>query len=394
MKEVTHAVTPDPMRVAFLITGLATGGAELMLLRLLENLDRTRFEPCVISLTNAGDLGSQINNLGIELLQLHMPRGRLRISALWTLVKFLKQWRPSILHTWMYHADLFGSVAAILAGRIPVVWCIRASSHEHGYISLLTRFAVRTAALLSYCIPARVISCSHTAMQDHIDLGYRPDKFVVIPNGFDLEQFRPDAAAREAVRRELGAPEDVQLVGFVARYDPLKGHIGFLEAAVSLLKMCPRVRFVLAGADVHEVNSELAVAINKAGLSSVMYLLGKRTDVHRLMTALDVLVSASLSEAFPNVVGEAMACEVPCVVTDVGDSALIVGDTGRVVRVGDAEALASALHEVLSMSGADRTELGRVARARIHEHFDIRKVVQQYQALYEEIKILVGRVHT
>ncbi len=171
-----------------------------MLLRLLENLDRTRFEPYVISLTNAGDLGSKINNLGIELLQLHMPRGLPRMSALWTLVKFLKQWHPSILHTWMYHADLFGSVAATLAGRIPVVWCIRASSHGHGYISSLTRFAVKTAALLSYFIPARVISCSHRAMQDHIDLGYRRDKFVVIPNGFDLEQFRFDADTREAVR--------------------------------------------------------------------------------------------------------------------------------------------------------------------------------------------------
>lgn len=373
------------VRIAFLITGLAIGGAELMLVRLLESLDRRRFEPYVISLIDAGDVGDRIRNLGIGLLELHIPRGRLRISALWTLVKFLKQWRPAVLHTWMYHADLFGSMAATLAGRIPVVWCIRASSHEHGHISSLTRLAVRTAALLSYFIPARVISCSHIAMQDHIDLGYRPDKFVVIPNGFDLERFRPDTATREQVRCELGVPEDVQLVGFVARFDPLKGHLGFLKAAVILLKMSPRVRFLLAGADVHEGNRELAQAINNAGLSSVMYLLGRRTDVHRLMTAFDVLVSASLSEAFSNVVGEAMACEVPCVVTDVGDSAHIVGNAGRVVRVGDTSALANALHEVLSISEADRTQLGRAARARIHEHFDIRKVVQQYQALYEQL---------
>ncbi len=149
--------------------------------------------------------------------------------------------------------------------------------------------------------------------------------------------------------------------------------------------MSPRVRFLLAGADVHEGNRELEQAIKNAGLSSVVYLLGRRTDVHRLMTALDVLVSASLSEAFSNVVGEAMACEVPCVVTDVGDSALIVGNTGRIVRVGDTEALASALHEMLSMSRAERSELGRIARARIYEHFDIRKVVQQYQTLYEQL---------
>ena len=375
----------SPVRLAFLITSLAIGGAELMLLRLLENLDRRRFEPYVISLIDAGDLGDRISSLGIGLLELHMPRGRLRISALWTLVKFLKQWRPSILHTWMYHADLFGSMAATLAGRIPVVWCIRASSHEHGYISSLTRLAVRTAALLSHFIPARVISCSRTAMRDHIHIGYRPDKFVVIPNGFDLERFRPDPVARNAVRHELLVPEEAQLVGFVARFDPLKNHVGFLQAAASLLKVFPQVRFLLAGADVHEGNRELSEAIESAGLASVVYLMGRRTDVHRLMAALDVLVSASLSEAFPNVVGEAMACGVPCVVTDVGDSALIVDNAGRVVRVGDTAALASALHGVLSMSESDRTELGRVARARIHEHFDIRKIAQQYQTLYEQL---------
>lgn len=373
------------MRVAFLITSLAAGGAELMLVRLLENIDRQRFEPYVISLTDAGDLADRINNLGIGVLELHMPRGRPYISALLPLVRFLRQWRPSVLHTWMYHSDLFGSVAATLVGRIPVIWCVRASSYEHGYVSPLTRLTVRVAALISHFAPARVVSCSRTAMRDHIRIGYRADKFVVIPNGFDLDRFRPDPVARKAVREELLVPEEAQLVGFVARFDPLKDHVGFLQAAALLLKVYPHVRFLLAGADVHEGNRELLEAINHAGLAPVVYLLGKRTDVHRLMAALDVLVSASLSEGFPNVVAEAMACGVPCVVTDVGDSALIVGSTGKVVGVSDAAALASALHEVLRIPAADRSELSRVARARIHDRFDIRQIVRQYEALYEQL---------
>lgn len=356
-----------------------------MLVRLLEHIDRQRFDLRVISLTDAGDLGDRIRDLGIEVLELNMRRGRPQIRAVLPLVKFLRHWRPSILHTWMYHSDLFGSVAAALVGRISVIWCVRASGYEHGYISPLTRLTVRAAALISHFAPARVVSCSRVAMQDHIRIGYRPDKFVVIPNGFDLDRFCPDAVARDAVRAELRVPEQAQVVGFVARFDPLKDHVGFLQAAASLLRVYPDVRFLLAGADVHAENRELSKAINDAGLAPVVYLLGKRLDVHRLMAALDVLVSASLSEAFPNVVAEAMACGVPCVVTDVGDSAFIVGNTGKVVGVGDTVGLARALHEVLQTPAADRSKLGRLARERIRDCFNIRQITREYEMLYEQL---------
>ena len=167
-----------------------------MLLRLLEHLDRRRFEAYVISLTDAGDLGERISALGIGLLELGMSRGRPTPRGVVATDQTSKAWRPSLVHTWMYHADLLGSLASILAGCLPVIWCIRASTLDKAHISSLTRFTVKTCAFLSHLIPTRIISCSHTAARVHVASGYRADKIVVIPNGFDLDRFHPLPEAR------------------------------------------------------------------------------------------------------------------------------------------------------------------------------------------------------
>jgi glycosyltransferase involved in cell wall biosynthesis len=378
---------PEPLtiRIAFVITGLSTGGAELMLLRLLEHLDRRRFEAHVITLTDAGDVGERISALGIGLLELGMSRGLPTPRALWRLTQFLRQWRPSLVHTWMYHADLLGSLASILAGCPPVVWCIRASTLDKTHTSALTRLTVKACAFISHLIPTRIISCSHTAARVHVASGYRSDKIVVIPNGFDLDRFHPLPEARAAVRAELGLSNSALLVGLIARFDPLKNHFAFLTAASRLHKSLPGVHFLLAGSGVDHQNHDLIHAVQRSGLLSTVHLVGQRNDVPRLMAAMDLLVSPSIGEAFPNAVGEAMACGVPCVVTDVGDSAFIVGDTGRVVPPSDTEALAEAMRSLLSLPPQTRHKLGRAALQRIREHFEIRSVVQQFETLYERV---------
>jgi glycosyltransferase involved in cell wall biosynthesis len=187
------------------------------------------------------------------------------------------------------------------------------------------------------------------------------------------------------VRAELGVGQDVPLIGLIGRFDPQKNHAGFFEATGLLHHYCPEVHFVLAGKDIHQNNNELMQAIHNAGVQGATHLLGIRSDIPRLMAALDVLASSSYGEAFPNVLGEAMACGVPCAVTDVGDSAYIVGDTGKVVASGDMAGLAEAIKCLLELPTEERHTLGVQARARIADNFEIGKVVRQYESFYEEL---------
>jgi glycosyltransferase involved in cell wall biosynthesis len=374
------------MKLVFVITDLRTGGAEIMLLRLLERLDRKRFQPHVISLVSLSSIGSHVQALGIPVEALGMQPGRIGLLAFVRLIRRLRALRPDLVQTWMYHADLVGGLAARMAGVPAVVWGIRNGSLHRAQTKLATRLVVGACARLSGHVPHRIISCAKTACELHAALGYPAGRMLVIPNGFDLDQYSPDTAARDAIRTELGLVPDTPLVGLVGRFDPQKNYAGFIQAAGLLHMRQPQVHFLMAGQGVERDNRMLAKAIDAAGLGSGVSLLGQRDDMPRLMAALDLLVSASAyGEAFPNVLGEAMACAVPCVTTDIGDAAYIVGDTGKVVAPGDSAALAAAMEQVLAMPAAARTELGHRARARIAAHFEIGEVTLRYEALYEAL---------
>ena len=372
------------MRIVFIITGLNTGGAEVMLLKVLERLDK-RFSPHVISLSDVGEIGLRIQALDVPVESIGMRRGVLNPRLFFQLVGRLKSLKPDVVHTWMYHADLFGGVAARLA-RVPAVgWGIRCSRLDRHKIKLSTRAVVAVCARLSGWVPDWILSCSAEAERVHIDKGYVSDRWTVVPNGFDISLFRPDEPARRSVRAELGVEDDAPLVGLIGRFDPFKNHGGFFAAIKELHNALPAVHFLLAGRGIDPENRDLVQMIEAAGVQGATHLLGPRKDIPRLMAALDVLASPSDSEAFPNVLGEAMASGIPCVVTDVGDCAHIIGDTGKIVSTGDMSALAAALEELLVMPAGERTTLGKRARARVTEHFEIGKIVRQYEQFYDEL---------
>lgn len=375
------------MKIAFIITGLSTGGAEMMLHKLLQSIDRSEFEPTVISLIDKGEIGPRIEELGIPVYVLGMRRGLPNPLIVLYLARLLRRLKPDVVHTWMYHADLLGGLAARLAGCSRVIWCLRNSNLSKEQSTSSTLKVVSLCAWLSRWLPVQIVSCSQRAKNVHAAVGYADEKIHVIPNGFDLGHFAPDATARASLCAELSLPPDAPLVGMVARFDAQKNHLGFVRAAAQLLQQSPQVHFVLAGTGVDSGNAALRAAISAhPGLQTRMHLLGRRDDVPRLMAALDVLaLSSSHGEAFPNVLGEAMACGVPCVVTDVGDSAEIVGNTGRVVAVGDMAALAQQLLAVLHLPAADRATLGRQARARVQAEYEIGHVAGLYQAFYERV---------
>ena len=208
---------------------------------------------------------------------------------------------------------------------------------------------------------------------------------IVIPNGTDLSAFRPNQGARHSVRKELEIPEEAPLIGLVGRFHPHKDHYNFLRAASSLYRDRRDVHFVLCGDEVTWQNSRLVGWIQEAGIQQCSHLLGRRDDIPRLTAALDIATSSSFGESFANVIVEAMSCGVPCVVTDVGDSAVIVGNTGRVVPPQNPQKLAHALRELLGLGHTGRTRLGIAARSRIQEYFDLPGAVARYENVYQEL---------
>jgi len=358
----------------------------MMLHKLLGYLPRDLVSNEVVSLTGEGSVAAWIRELGVPVYALGARRGMPDPRAVTRLMRRMKASRPQVVQTWMYHADLIGGLAAKLAGDIPVAWNIRQSNLDPVHSKRLTIWTAKICARLSRRIPARIVCCSDAAARIHREMGYAADKMVVIPNGFDMESFRPDAGARVSVRTELGIGQNDPVIGLVARFDPQKDHRTFVDAASILGARLLSARFVLCGDGVTWDNQELVRWIDDAGIRDRICLLGRRDDIARLLNGFDVAtLSSAYGEGFPNVVGEAMACGVPCVVTDVGDSAWIVGDTGRVVPIRDAKALADSWLALVEAGHQARQALGARARARIVEHFDLEAIAGRYAKLYCEL---------
>lgn len=373
------------IRIHYLITGLNTGGAELMLLRLIEGLDRRRFSPSVVSMTDLGAVSQRFRDLGVSCSSLEMKPGVLSMFELRSFVRTLRAARPDVLHTWMYHADLFGGIAAWQAGGIPSIWCVRNGTLDKT-TKLQTRLVVRACALLSSVLPRRIVICSEAARQVHEQLGYDARAIRVIPNGFDIACFSPSAPVRARVRKALGIPADVPVVSHIARFDPQKDHISFIQCCKKILDAVPTAHILMCGQDITWDNEAIGGAVLAVGLPrEQVHLLGRRADVADLLRAVDVSSSSSYGESFPNVLAEAMACGVPCAATDVGDSAYIVGNAGRIVPPRDPAALASAIVELLRMTRDERHALGLSARGRVEKMFNMPDIVARYEALYEEV---------
>lgn len=385
---LSKAKVKAPINVLCLITCVGPGGAETMLYKLLSRLNRTRFTAQVISLVDHGPnaVTEKILKLGIPIRYLKMRQGRPNPVSLARLIRWLKKDPPDLINTWMYHSDLIGGLAARLAGGIPVAWGIRHSTLDPEGSSRLTVLTMKACALLSRWLPDRIICCSEASRQVHTALGYAAEKMVVIPNGFDLETCRPDSAARESVRNELQIPEDAPVIGLVANFRPQKDHRTFIQAARLLHNDRPDVRFVLCGEEVSWENQALVRWIEEAGVRKQVYLLGRRNDIPRLTASFDVASSSSsFGEGFPNVLGEAMSCGVPCVATDVGDSALIVGQTGMVVPPKHPAALAEAWRHLVDLGREGRRQLGMAGRQRVLEQFDLPQIVAQYESLFQKV---------
>ena len=353
-----------------------------MQLNLLERIDRSKFSCHVISLTDIGEVGIRMAALGIPVEALGMRRGMPDPIRFGQLVSRLHQLKPDVVHTWMYHANLVGGLAAWIA-RVPaVIWGIRSSDFLRADTSLSTRVVVYLCGKVSSWLPHCILYNSQKGKAYHEEIGYAGHRSRVVPNGVDSGKFKPSPQARDEVRQELHILANAPLIGLIARLDPLKNHEGFVKAAAYLHREMPEVHFLMAGENVEWSNPILKDLIEVAKLTSVCHLLGRRDDIPRITASLDLQSLTSWSEAFPNVLVEAMACGVPSVSTDVGDAAVILGDAGRIVPVGDMERLSAQWADLLRLPQDERRMFGEKARARAMDQFELGAVVKRYEAMY------------
>lgn len=380
--------TKPAIHVVHAITGLGRGGAERMLLRLVTHPEDD-VRHTVISLQDGGAYGEEMRKAGVAVHCLGMSRSGLPSPmAFLKLVAHLRNEKPDILQTWLYHADLLGLLAGRLAGVPHIVWGLRCSAMEMAAYRRSSGMVLRALARLS-SFPDLVLANSRAGIADHRALGYRPKAWGYIPNGFDLAEWRPDPGAKAELRIKLDLPPDRLLAGLVARFDPQKDHATFLAAAADVAKARPDVSFLLAGLGVEADRSPFAEAAAHPPLAGRLHCLGDSEDLQRLMPGLDVLVlSSAWGEGFPNVIGEAMASAVPCVTTDVGDAAAIVGETGLSVPIGDARAMAMAILAELGLPTEERFRRGAAARERISRLYSIQHVVDEYRRLYHHLTSL------
>jgi glycosyltransferase involved in cell wall biosynthesis len=372
MRGVGHGSGRDPaarIRIAFLIPSLIAHGAERQLCELVRGLDQDRFEVHLIVSYAAGvregvDYWSEMTEVpGLHLHCLHKRPGPVgHLTALPRLWRLLRRIRPDLLHGY-----LDANLPALLVGRTlgrPVVWGIRSSSRDLTQLSRLSRMLLRVMAWLSPMVDV-VIFNSEAGRASYQAMGMRAPRMVVIPNGFDVDRFAPDAARGLGQREAWGVPPGAPLIGIVGRLSPVKDHPAFLRAAARLAAEWPSARFVCAGSGGKDYTESLKAMAASLDIADRVIWPGACGDMRSVYNALTVLLLSSADEGFPNVVGEAMACGVPPVATRVGDAALLVGDAGLVVPRGDDAAMAAAVSALLREPPDEAAARARDCRSRI-----------------------------
>ena len=367
------------MKITHIITDLNTGGAEMMLYKLLYSLRNNKLVvSSVITLMRKGEISEMIEELGVEVKTLDLEQGKFPSwKAIKNLKRLIKSLDPDIIQGWMYHGNIASTIAVFLhystQNKIKLFWNIRQTLYDLNNEKRQTRWLIVLGHWLSF-FPHSIIYNSNLSAEQHCNAGYLSKKTKIIPNGFDLQKFRPDKNRRHQLREELGIAESVLLVGHISRLHPMKDHATLLRSIDRVVKSLSgigskqEVLFLLIG---HGVTSELSNNL-------AIRFLGERSDIPKIMSALDIVVSSSAwGEGFPNVIGEAMASEVPCVVTDVGDSAHIVGKYGQVCSVGDDQCIASSLLQLIE-NKQERKTAGRQARKRIKENYSMDKIKKEY----------------
>jgi glycosyltransferase involved in cell wall biosynthesis len=372
------------MKVLHIIVGLNVGGAEMMLKRLLEHDPDSSQNCAVISLTTLGDIGRALQARGIQVHALNLASFWQVPLGMWRLIQSIRQYKPDVVQTWMYHADLIGGFAACLAGNYPVVWNLRSNLIPRNPFSV-PFWLIHLCGISSRVVPTRIICCSTPAKHTHIQMGFAAHKIIVIPNGYDFSSFVKDGAISALARAKLGISDEELLIGVVGRFDPLKDFQTFISAASLVAAKCQTAKFLMIGRGNDWQNIVLRTWIEQAGLVDKFILLGQQVDVAYYLQAMDIFCLSSSNEAFSNVLIEAMAMGLPCVATDVGVANDVLRDASFVVPIKTPAALAKAVLKICHLDAQVRRELGELHAKNVRIKYPIENISEQYAAVYQLI---------
>ena len=365
--------------ILHIISGLNVGGAEMMLHRLITSSSNGRFNHVVIALSAVGGMWQRFESIGIRVEAVEIKKRPL--SDFLKLIIIIKKYQPDIVQTWLVHANLLGSIAARIAGVNRILWGIRSAEENFSGFSS-ARLASYCCAILSRWIPRIIVCAAEASRSNCVAMGYNDNRIVVIPNGFDCMYLKPLPCERLEIRKALGFNSAVIVVGFLGRFHPDKDPRNFVLAAEIIAREYPNVVFLMIGRHIEPANEQLKSYLNATGYAHRFVLLGERSDTRICLAAIDIFCLSSLSEGFPNVVGEAMAMGIPCVVTNTGDAAVLVADTGVVVPKSNPVALSNGVKNIINLSIGERQTLGKKARSRIENDFSLALTRQRFEAVY------------
>ncbi len=375
------------MKILYVIISLNVGGAEMSLLRLCSKLSKIRDTDIkIVTLKQSGTLLNEFEQLGISVISLNVNSILNIPAAIYKYLSIIRDFKPSIVHSWMYHANIFAGLLSFFSA--PVIWSLRSTHSSLNKIST-TNFINITSSFFSYLIPTEIICVSESSKKSHLSLGYNSKIMSVIPNGYDFNEI--DAFNNNNVPIEIKRIKESGglIVVSVARYDPFKDHITFLEAAGKILELHDNVYFILVGEGVDGNNNILTKKI-KAVTQKVdkILLMGYRSDINTILFNSDIYCLHSISEGFPNGLAEAMCFGLPCVSTNVGDVSLMFGDklTNNIVPISDSFELFKVLTSILNLSANERFLMGLDFKKRIKESYDINNLINKMYDSYERAK--------
>jgi glycosyltransferase involved in cell wall biosynthesis len=368
-------MSPKNRRIMLLVPNLEYGGTERQVALLALALRRKHHEVAVATFHRGGPFAAELAQAGIPLFPLGGQGWAGPFRSLINLIRLLRSQRTSVLYSFLPPANVLASLSGIMAPRCGVAWSVRSADMPLAGYGLKTRLAYALERRMAR-LPGRIIVNSRVGFEACLRKGFPPQQLSIVHNGFDIELFRPDFQARLRLRAEFGLSPDEIAIGLPARMDPVKDHSTFLRAAALLYQKEKNVRFIcIGGTGPKNYSAGLRELAQSLGISDRVVWAGNRNDMPAALNALDIATLCSVSEGFPNTVGESMACGLPCVVTNVGDAGLLVADTGYVVPNRDPAALAAAWGHLFDP--AIRSRQGQAARDRIVEKFSLDHLVEE-----------------
>ncbi len=363
-------------KLIFIAPDINSGGAENILFNVAKTLNKK--DIVLISLTDIGFYGSKLKNYGYEFYALKMKKNIFAIFKFIYLIILIYKYKPLIVHTWLYRANLFGGVAAKIAGVNKIYWTIH---HDFEYSNFLMMLEMKILILFSYFIPKKIIFGSDISKKNHILNGYSKDKSTIINNGVSTKIFKSNKKFRIDFRKALGINEDCLVLGNIARYHPLKDHETLFKALQILKNKGLRFKCILIGSGFTNKIKKIKERINFYELNQNIIIYGQTFKINEIINAFDINILTSKKECSPISLLESMSTGVPCISTNVGDASQLIMDSGWTVQISDFKLLAELIQKIYIDKNIIKIK-SKKARKRVEMFYRLEIMIEKYKALY------------